>query len=348
MNFTKEIKFGDQIISSNSPIYIIAEAGVNHNGNLEYAKQLIDIAVEAGANAVKFQNFKTKNIILRDVEKAPYQLHTTSESESQYKMLKNLEISFEFNKELVSYCERKQILFMSTPYDIESLNELEKLNVKAYKIASTDLTNIPFIMEVGKKGKPIILSCGMSYLPEIEIALSSLFPLNKNIILLQCTSNYPTSDDEVNLNVINTLKEKFNLIIGFSDHTPGVGASPYAVPMGVKVIEKHFTLDKELPGPDHKASLSPEELKEFVKSIRKVEKYMGSSFKIPTISEVKTRNSLQKNLVASRIIKKGEKFTYENLIAKRTGGVGISPIYINQIINKPSNKDYNIDDIINE
>lgn len=340
MNFNQNILIDGVPISKESSTYIIAEAGVNHNGNMAVAKQLIDVAADAGANAVKFQTFSADDLILKSVEKAPYQTKTTSGDESQYDMLKSLEVKVDQNIELLTYCKQKNITFLTTPFDEKSLNELDDLDLPAYKISSTDLTNLSFLKKVAKKNKPIFLSTGMSYLTEIELALSEIYPINKDVILLQCTANYPIKDDEANLAIINTFKDKFNIIVGYSDHSVGVGAAPYSITMGAKVVEKHFTLNKDHEGPDHNASLSPDELNSLVSEIRKVEKYLGSPFKVPTVSEIKTRAALQKCLVANTDIKRGDIFTSDCIIAKRTGGKGISPIQIDSIIGKKASKDF--------
>ena len=346
MNFSKEIKINDIKIGYENSTFIIAEAGVNHNGDMELAKKLIDLASDAGANAVKFQTFKAEHLILPKVDKAPYQKLTTEKTETQMEMLKKLEVSKSQNIELSNYCKKKNIIFLTTPFDEFSLSKLDDLNLPAYKIASTDITNLPFLKKVARKRKPIFLSTGMSYLSEIELALKTIYEFNKDVILLQCTANYPISDSEANLNVINTFKENFDILIGFSDHTVGVGAAPFSIPMGTCLIEKHFTLDKTQEGPDQMASLSPDELIEFVKVVRKVDQYMGTNLKTPNLSETKTRVSLQKCLVASKKIKKGELFSEDNVVAKRTGGFGISPIYYEEVFGKESDKDYLENDII--
>lgn len=346
MKFNKSIKIGNFRIDENSPTFIIAEAGVNHGGDIQVAKKLIDIASKAKVDAVKFQAFKSENLILNDVPKAPYQQKTTDAKETQMQMLKKLEITKEQNIELKKYCIEKNILFLTTPFDEESLDELDELDLPAYKIASTDITNLLFLKKVAKKGKPILISTGMSYLSEVQMALEEIYPHNKNVVLLQCTANYPVEDGEANLEVINTYKKYFDILVGYSDHTIGIGAAPFAIPMGAKVIEKHFTLDKNLIGPDHKASLSPDELIKFVKLVRKVDKFIGSSIKKPNLSELKTRASLQKCLVAKKEIKQGEIFTEENIVAKRTGGKGISPIYYKDIIGKIASKTFIKDDNI--
>ncbi len=346
MKFNKKLIIQDKEISLTSPTFIIAEAGVNHGGNIIIAKQLIDLASDSGADAVKFQTFKAEDLILDNVEKAPYQQKTTDSKESQMDMLKRLEVSKEQNIELKNYCEEKKIIFLTTPFDETSLSELDDLDLVAYKVASTDTTNLPFLKKIAKKGKPIFLSTGMTYLAEVQMALETIYEFNKNVVLLQCTANYPINDDEANLEVINTFKKHFDILVGYSDHTVGVGAAPFAIPMGASVVEKHFTLDKSQDGPDHRASLSPEELKEFVKLVRKVDKFMGSDIKKPNLSETKTRVSLQKCMVANKDILIGEEFTEDNIIAKRTGGLGISPIYFNDIIGGTSSKKYVKNEII--
>jgi N,N'-diacetyllegionaminate synthase len=346
MKFDSQVIVGNTVISKASPVFIIAEAGVNHGGDMDKALMLIDAAVNAGADAVKFQAFKTEHLILSNVAKAPYQTKTTEVEESQYDMLKRLEVTKEQNLKLKTYCEKKGIVFLTTPFDEHSLDELDALDLPAYKIASTDLTNLPFLIRVAKKGKPMFLSTGMSYLSEITLALKEIVEYNQQIVLLACTANYPISDDEAHLNNIETFRKSFDVLVGYSDHSMGTGAAPYAVPMGAKVIEKHFTLDKDEAGPDHRASLNPQELKELVKQIRRIESYMGRHEKLPTISELGTRKSLQKNLVASVSIQKGDTFTLENIVGKRTGGVGVSPLYFRSITGKAATKDYAVDDLI--
>lgn len=346
MKFNKNITIENFELNDNSKTFIIAEAGVNHGGDIGVAKKLIDLASEAGADAVKFQAFKTESLILESVKKASYQQRTTNANESQFDMLKKLEVTKEQNLELKKYAKEKSIIFLTTPFDEVSLDEIDELDLPAYKIASTDTTNLPFLKKVAKKGKPIFLSTGMCYLSEIQMALETIYEFNKDVVLLQCTANYPIKDSEANLNIINTFKNTFDVLVGYSDHTVGTGAAAFAIPMGAKVVEKHFTLDKSLEGPDHTASLSFEELKEFVLLVRKVDSFMGSNIKKPNLSELNTRGSLQKSLVASSSIKKGDLFTEENIIAKRTGGVGISPIYYKDIISREANKNYLKDDII--
>jgi len=346
MKFNKEIYIEDKLISMESSTFVIAEAGVNHGGNMEIAKQLIDLAVDARADAVKFQTFKTEHLILSDVQKAPYQKGTTDARETQFDMLKKLEVSKEQNLELKQYCTKKGIVFLTTPFDEESLEEVGGLNLPAYKVASTDATNLPFLKKIAKKGKPIFLSTGMSYLSEVKLALETIYEYNKDVVLLQCTANYPIKDNEANLAVLNSYRNSFDVLLGYSDHTIGTGAAPFAIPMGAKVVEKHFTIDKFVKGPDHAASLSPEELIDFVKMVRRVDKYMGSPIKEPSSSELDTRKSLQKCLVACVDIEKGSMLTEDNIIAKRTGGVGISPIDYVSIIGRKSHRGFKKNEVI--
>ncbi len=344
--FNSQFRIGDRIISEQEKTFIIAEAGVNHNGDMSLAKEMIDAAFESGANAVKFQTFKTNNLILKNIEKAPYQKLTTNSNESQYDMLKRLEVTKEQTKELMNYCQKKNIIFLSTPFEKASLDELNELGVPAFKIAATDLTNIQFLRQVAEKGKPIILSAGMCYLEEVECALNAIYPINKDLILLQCTANYPIQDAEANLNVIKMFQKNFDILVGYSDHSQGVGASPYAVAVGAKMIEKHFTLDKNMEGPDHKASVTPDELKQLVLDIRRVERYLGNGVKMPSCSEQMTRKSLQKCLVASRPIKEGQAFDNDNIVAKRTNGIGISAMYFDDVVGRIAEKSYTVNEII--
>jgi N,N'-diacetyllegionaminate synthase len=346
MHFNKKIIIDKKEIKEGSPTFIIAEAGVNHGGDMELAKKLISLAASSGADAVKFQTFRTEDLILNNVKKAPYQQKTTGSEESQFEMLKKLEVTFEQNLKLKQHCINEGIIFLTTPFDEASLDDLDGLDLPAYKIASTDTTNLPFLSKVARKGKPIFLSTGMSYLAEVQMALETIYEFNKDVVLLQCTANYPINDNEANLSVINTFKKNFDVLLGYSDHTVGVGAAPFAIPMGAKVVEKHFTYDKSMTGPDHKASLSPEEFKDFVETVRRVDAYMGCSIKKPNLSETATRASLQKCLVAKDVINVGEEFTGENIIAKRTGGIGISPIYYADILGRKAVKNFQKDEVI--
>ena len=347
MKLSQSIRIGDRQISHRHPVFIIAEAGVNHNGDMSVAKRLVDVAVRAGADAVKFQAFRTEQLILPDVGKAPYQRLTTDKDESQFQMLKKIELSAQQNMSLCGYCRKKGIVFLTTPFDDVSLDELDVLDLPAYKIASTDLTNLPFLRKVARKGKPVFLSTGMSYISEVEAALKEMCRHNKELLLLQCTANYPAGDEEINLRGIETFRRRFGVLTGYSDHSSGIGAGPFAVPMGARVIEKHFTLDKTQGGPDHLASLSSEELLEFVRIVRRVEKYLGTDMKEPSLSEQKTRKSLQKCLVARKDIRRGEVFSDVNVTAKRTGGRGVSPLYYRRIFGKPARRTYCANEVIN-
>ena len=346
MKFASEIHVGDRRISADNPTFIIAEAGVNHGGDMDLARTLIDIAVDAGADAVKFQTFKAEHLILPEVVKAPYQLKTTDATESQFSMLKRLEVTREQNLALREYSIDKGIIFLTTPFDEQSLRELDELDLPAYKIASTDITNLPFLREIARREKPMFLSTGMAYLSEVEMALREIHRYNKDVVLMQCTANYPINDNEANLSIINTYRDNFDVILGYSDHSVGVGAAPFAVPMGARVLEKHFTTDKSLEGPDHKASLDPVELRDFVALVRKVEEYMGTDVKAPTLSERNTRASLQKSFVARRAIAKGEKLSWENLTAKRSGGNGISPLYYRAVFGTAAVRDFAANELI--
>ena len=346
--FSKNIKISNKIISRDSPTFIIAEAGVNHGGDMDSAKKLIDLAILAKADAVKFQTFKADSLILKKIKKAPYQRKTTSSIETQYEMLKRLEVSKNQNIDLKNYCLKKGIIFLTTPFDEESLIELDDLDLPAYKVASTDLTNLPFLIKIAKKNKPIILSSGMSYLSEVRLALDAIYQYNKDVVLLQCTANYPIKNNEANLAVLDTYNKSFDILLGYSDHSVGVGAAPYAIPMGAKVLEKHFTLDKLMEGPDHSASMSPEELIDFVKIVRTVDEFMGSPVKRPTVSELDNRKSLQKCLVARKDIAKGDLLTDSNIVAKRTGGVGISPINYERVLFNKAKINYKKNQIIEE
>lgn len=333
------INIGNRYIGRKYSTFIIAEAGVNHNGDIEVAKRLIDVAVETGADAVKFQTFNVDDLVTKNAPKAKYQQETTDEKESQYKMLKKLELSKEEHLILKEYCQQKNIIFMSTPFDFSSVDLLEEIGIQAFKVGSGDLTNLPLLEYIAQKNKPIILSTGMSNLGEVEEAVNTILDTgNKDLILLHCVSNYPTEFKDVNLRAIQTLGNAFKLPVGYSDHTPGIEIPIAAVAMGAKVIEKHFTLDKNMEGPDHKASLNPEELKEMVKSIRNVEKSLGDGIKRCMDSEKDTRKVARRSLVAKRDLKAGEVLTEDNIGIKRPG-TGIKPKYYNKITGHKINKD---------
>ncbi|WP_420386041.1 N-acetylneuraminate synthase family protein [Roseivirga sp.] len=340
------IKIGHKTIDKKSECFVIAEAGVNHNGDFSVAKEMIDVASECGVDAIKFQSFITKELILSNVDMASYQKANLKNDGSQYEMLKKLEVPANKMLELKEHAEAKNLIFLTTPFDSVSLHALDICDLDAYKVASTDTTNLVFLREMAAKGKPMLLSTGMTYFSEVQKVIAELLPINDQIILLHCTSNYPTDPTEVNLNVLKTFEEEFDIITGFSDHTAGIGASPYSVIMGAKVVEKHFTLDKSQPGPDHKASLEPDELTELVNQIRIAQSYLGSNVKMPTLSELGTRNSLQKSVVAKCQIASGEELTLDNLSTKRTGGKGIPAIYLDDLLGRTAQREYRADDII--
>lgn len=328
---------------------IIAEAGVNHNGSLELAKQLIDKAVEAGADIVKFQTFKAKNIASKNAEKASYQKENTSQQESQLEMLQRLELNEEHHELLISYCQSRGIEFLSTPFDLESINLLKKLGITIGKVPSGEITNLPYLERMAQSFPKIILSTGMSTISEVASALNVL--INKgvkkqNITILHCNTEYPTPMEDVNLLAMETIGKELEVQVGYSDHTLGIEVAIAAVALGAEIIEKHFTLDKSMEGPDHKASLEPQELKSLVSSIRNIESALsGSGLKLPSKSETKNIQIGRKSIVASRPIKKGELFSSENLAVKRPG-TGISPMNWYDIIGKEANKDFSVDELI--
>ena len=330
---------------SNDRVLIIAEIGVNHNGNVDIAKKLIDVAKEAGADIVKFQTAKLDSLVSKKAEMADYQKQNTGMEKLQKEMLKDLLLSFDDFKNLASYCKQIGIYFLSTPFDIESIRFLDSIQ-DIWKIPSGEITNYPYLVEIAKTKKKIILSTGMSTLEEVQQALDVLYENGaSDVTLLHCTTDYPTAMEDVNLNAMLTLKKEFNVPVGYSDHTKGIEVSVAAVGMGATVIEKHFTLDRNMPGPDHKASLEPDELKQLVSSIRNVEKAKGSFEKKPTETEMKNRKVARKSIVAARNIRIGEEFSEENLTTKRPGD-GISPMLWNEMIGKKATKDFCEDDLI--
>ena len=330
-----------------SNIFVIAEAGVNHNGDIQLAKKLIDIAATAGADAVKFQTWNTDLIVTRDASQAAYQIINTGINESQYDMLKRLELSYSDFYDLKSYCEEKNIIFMSTAHDIPSANFLYDLQ-DTFKIGSGEITNLPYLRHLGTFNKKIILSSGMANFYEVNAAINALTSvgfLKENLTILQCTSEYPASAENVNLNAMITMKEHFGVKVGYSDHTEGIDIAIAAAALGACVIEKHFTIDKLLPGPDHKASLSPIELESMIKSIRNIQMALGSGIKEPSSREILNINTIRKSIVASCPIKKGDYFTSQNLGIKRPGS-GISPMEWDNIIGKKSLYNFATDDLI--
>ncbi len=322
------ITIEDCEIGPGRPAYLIAEAGVNHDGDLDRALELIDRAAEAGADAVKFQTYRLDELILPGIAKAPYQQRTDTRQESQDEMLQRLAIDEAFHRKLIRRCGERNITFLSTPYGSRSLELLLELGVPAIKIASTDTTNRLFLEQVGACGLPVILSTGMSTAAEILAAAHTLRMAGcRELVLLKCTSSYPTPPEQVNLRAMATLEALTGELCGFSDHTEGVGASPAAAALGAVLIEKHFTLDKSLPGPDHKASLDTDELCEWVRQIRRIERQLGDALLQPSSAEAETRPSLQKCLVVLMDLPAGAILDRDNLRALRTGGRGIGAFH---------------------
>ncbi|MBP1908190.1 N-acetylneuraminate synthase [Methanolobus bombayensis] len=340
-----KIRIEKSYIGIGSPCFIIAEAGVNHNGDIELAKKLVDAASDAGADAVKFQTFIAEELVTKNAPKAEYQLDNTDSSESQFEMIKKLELSKEGHNELIEYCNKKNIIFLSTPFDNKSADLLEELEVPLIKIGSGEVTNHPFLEYLSKKGLPIILSTGMSTLEEVREAVSVIKKNCNNLILLHCVSNYPARIEDSNLMAMKTMEKEFDIPVGYSDHTPGIYVPLAAVAMGAPVIEKHFTLDKSLPGPDHLASLEPFELKEMVKAIRIVEKAHGSGDKMPVDSELEVRDVARKSIVAKNPIQKNTVIKEDMLLFKRPG-IGIPPKDLMQVVGKVAKENIHADEMI--
>jgi len=329
-------------------VFIIAEAGVNHNGSIDLAKKLIDAACNAGADAVKFQSFKAENLATKNSQKATYQKETTNIEESQFEMLKKLELNFEMHKELFLYCKNKRIIFLSSPFDHESIDLLKDLGLDIFKIPSGELTNLPYLRHIGKLNKKIILSTGMSNMNEIKNALNILInsgTKKENITILHANTEYPTPIEDVNLRAMVTIGNELDVNFGYSDHTLGIEVDIAAVAIGASCIEKHFTLDRNLEGPDHKASLEPQELKAMVRAIKNIELALGSGIKIPSKSEMQNIKIVRKSIVAKTQIKKNDVFNENNLTVKRPGN-GISPMKWDEIIGTKAPKDYREDDLI--
>jgi N,N'-diacetyllegionaminate synthase len=331
---TNRVEIDGKFVCEGESCFIIAEAGVNHNGSIDCAKRLIDKAKWAGADAVKFQIFNAEDIVTKQAEKAEYQKNATCSNESQFKMIKNLELNAEEFRELARYASEKSISFLSTPFSSKSTDVLAEIGVQAYKIASGDITNCPLLEHIARKGKPIILSTGMATLEEISEALHVIKKACEvQVVILHCVTSYPTRPEEINLRAIETLKKTFHLPTGLSDHTLGITVSIAAVALGSCMIEKHFTLDRNLPGPDHKASLKPDELRELVESIRVAEKAMGSGIKKPTAEEEKIKLIVRRSIVAGAYIPQGSVIT-EDMLAIKRPGTGIAPKNMKDIIGK--------------
>ena len=328
--------------------FIIAEAGVNHNGSMGIAKKLVDVAVEAGVNAVKFQTFKAENVISKFARKAEYQRKTFSKSETQLEMVKRLELDVNAHEELMVYCREKGMMFLSSPFDLESIELLNELGVKIFKIPSGEITNLPYLRKIGRLKRKKILSTGMADMREIENALDILQEAGTpkdSIVVLHCNTEYPTPMEDVNLKAMLTIRDTFGVNVGYSDHTSGIEVPIAAVALGATVIEKHFTLDKNMDGPDHSASLDRVELERMVTAIRNIEKAMGDGSKRPSSSELKNMPVVRKSLVAARDIKKGDMFTEDNVTIKRPG-TGISPMEWDSIIGGKAIRDFNEDELI--
>ena len=327
-------------------VFIIAEAGVNHNGSFENAKRMVDCAAEAGADAIKFQTFKAENLVCRNAQKAEYQKKTTSAEETQFEMLRELELTAEEHEKLKQYCTEKEILFLSSPFDIESLQFLDGIGMEIIKIPSGEITNYPLLREIGRMRKSVIMSTGMSTMNEIEDAIEVLQTNGtEKIALLHCNTEYPTPYSDVNLQAILSLKNRFHLDVGYSDHTLGIEIPIAATAIGATVIEKHFTLDRSMVGPDHKASLEPDELKKMIHSIRNIEVALGTGVKQPTISESRNIMVARKSIVAKKTILAGDVFTEENITTKRPGD-GMSPMKWEEVIGKSATKNYDVDEKI--
>lgn len=328
--------------------FIIAEAGVNHNGSIDIARQLIDVASESGADAVKFQTFKAENLVSINAKKAQYQEKNTDLKETQFEMIKKLELNTEAYESLISHCQSKNIMFLSSPFDIDSIKLLDNLGMEIFKIPSGEITNLPYLRYLGKLNKQIILSTGMSNIDEIKDAIEILLeegtPKEK-ITLLHANTMYPTPMEDVNLNAMLTIGRTFDITYGYSDHTLGIEVDIAAVAMGAKCIEKHFTLDKSMKGPDHEASLEPDELKSMIKAIRNIELALGSYEKKPSNSEKANINIARKSIVAKTQISKGDVLNEENLAIKRPGH-GISPMKWEEVLGMKATKNYIEDELI--
>lgn len=329
-------------------VFIIAEAGINHNGSINLAKKLIDVAADSGADAVKFQTFKAKNLTTKNAVKANYQKNLINQNETQYEMLKKLELNKEMHLELIDYSINKQIKFLSSPFDHESIELLNDLGLEIFKIPSGEIINLPYLKHIGKLNKKIILSTGMSNIDEVKKALDILITSGtkkKNITLMHTNTDYPTPIEDVNLRAMVVMGNELDIKFGYSDHTLGIEINIAAVAMGASCIEKHFTLDSNMEGPDHKASLEPNKLKEMVKAIRNIELSFGDGLKKPSKRELSNIHIVRKSIVAKTNIKKGDFLTENNLTIKRPGN-GISPMKWDEILNTKAQKDYMEDELI--
>lgn len=335
-------------MNNNNHTYIIAEAGVNHDGLIENALRMIDVAARTGADAIKFQSFKTENYVTKTAIKAEYQIQTTGVGESQFEMIKALELTEDNQYQIKEYCDKKGIEFLSSPFDFWGIDFLDRMGLQKLKIPSGEINNLPYLEKIGALNKKIILSTGMSNMQEVAFALDLLTDVgtNKNnITILHCNTEYPTPMEDVNLKAMLSIRDELGVAVGYSDHTLGIEIPVAAVALGASVIEKHFTLDRTLPGPDHAASLEPDELKAMVKAIRNIEKALGDGVKNPSLSEINNISLIRKSIVAATDIKKGEIFTGKNLAVKRPG-TGIPPTSWYELIGVKAQKDYKIDELI--
>jgi len=342
-----DIKLGKHVIGVNQPVFIIAEAGVNHNGDIDLAKTLIRESKNAGANCIKFQTFKAERVVLNNTPKAEYQKLTTNPKESQFRMLKKLELNEEAHKILFDYCQKTGITFLSTPYNKKDVDFLNILGVDAFKLSSIHIVEPAFIEHVTGKGKPILMSTGMATLAEVDEAVRTIRSISKydQCVLLQCTTNYPSLPEDANIKAMNTMKQAFDLHVGYSDHTQSYTACIVAVALGAKVIEKHFTLDRNLDGPDHSSSETPESFKQLVKIIREAEKTIGNGIKEPVNIEIQNAKGIRRSIVAAKKFCKGEVITKDSIEFKRPAN-GISPKFENQLIGRKLRKDVEMNSLI--
>jgi N,N'-diacetyllegionaminate synthase len=346
MASTSVIRIGPKSIGSGEPVFIIAEAGVNHNGDLHRAKKLVDAAAEAGADAVKFQTFRADELVSASAPKARYQKETTGTDESQLEMIKRLELSADAFQELSTHCESRKILFLSSPFDPQSVDLLENLNILAYKVPSGEINNWPFLEHIASKHKPVILSTGMCYLSEVDEAIRVLGSAGcTELALLHCTSSYPASAASSNLRAMQTLAEAFQIPVGLSDHTLGAEIPLAAVALGGCIIEKHLTLDKSLPGPDHQASMDPIELRSLIRAIRSVESAMGDGIKRPNASEEDVRNVARRSILTRQAIPQGARITRDMLVFKRPG-TGIPPSKLSTVVGRRAAREIPADTLI--
>jgi N,N'-diacetyllegionaminate synthase len=341
-------KIGNKKISKNSPCFIIAEAGVNHNGDVNLAKQLIIKAKEVGADCIKFQTFKANQVVTPEAPKAAYQMRNTNPNETQLEMLKKLELSFQSYLKLKELCKKLDIIFMSTPYNYEDVEFLERLNVDAYKLPSISIVEPTLLEYVANKKKPMIVSSGMANLAEVKEGVDTVISTgNDNLVILHCTTNYPTSLDDVNLKAMKALGDELNVLYGYSDHTQKDATCMSAVALGACVIEKHFTIDKNLPGPDQSSSYDPKEFKRFVKNIRDVERILGSSVKKPTEAELKNMQGMRRSVVANKTIFR-ESVIDETMLTLKRPGTGLKPNKLKKLIGKTAARDIKENEFVNE